>query len=208
MTMKTILLFLALVLGASAATVPPIPPLPPGYNPVKRMKSVRHVKGAELLTSTALKSSMSFSPASVGPSTNGVLFNPFIFVDPDPQWGKLAVASAHQGPNTVLEVTYSQTVTGPRSPVVTFACYGVDQTFWVSTTGNWPTVFMFGKNIPCVPTFQPAGAERLGPTLDFYERTWDVENGKRVEKRKFLGKGALILGIDLPPNFQVWKKLP
>lgn len=201
--MKTLfcLLPFAFCLSASAVT-PPMPPLPPGWKPPIKRTIVR--KGAELLTSAALRQTTTttaarFVPASV-PSANGVLFDPFIYTDPDPMWGKLAVASAHQGTNTILRVKYSTTLTGERRLVTELACYFVDQVFWVSTTGNYPELYMWGENIPCTPTFQPAGAERLGMTLDFYRKTKDGP--------EYIGKGAEILGVDLPPTFKLWKKLP
>lgn len=192
------------------AITPPLPPLPPNWkSPVP--KRVKIVKGAELLTSTYLKEAR-FSPASEpvssGVSSNGVLFNPFIFVDPDPQWGKLAVASAHQGTNTILRVTYAFTLTGERKVVTELACYHVDQVFWVSTTGNHPQIYMFGENIPCTPGFLPAGKEKLGFTLDFYQKEYTTENGKRVEKNIYLGKGAKVEDHPVADGFILWKKQP
>jgi hypothetical protein len=189
--MKLLLpLFLALTLCGCASTPvrpkPPLPPLPPGFKAGKQI-SKSPVAAAR------------FSPASATPTVapgTGILQAPELWTDPDfPQFGKIFLARAYQGPNTVLIVEWSHDPVGPWNLVAQFECWPAEQIFLVNTTGNFGRLFMRGRHAACTPTFQPASARRLGATRDFRLRSGTV-------------KAAKVEGVAIAETFSVWKVLP
>ncbi len=195
--MKTLLLLcLACLLAGCAATTPKqstsrarapqvLPPLPPGFK-----------TGAPSIARPASEASAArFAPASsestVTPGT-GILQAPEMYDDPD--FGRIFVTRAYQGPNTELLVERTSNFANYNF-VASYGCWGTEQVFLITTSANFPYQFLRPRHDPCVPTFQPASAIRLGYTHDFKLKSGRV-------------KAALIEGVGVGENVKVWKVLP
>lgn len=160
------------------ARKPATPPMPPGFK----------------ATVATPQKSARFTPASVPTVTpgTGIMQAPEIYNDPD--FGRIFLARAYQGPNTELHVT-GGTDLQSWSPVAIFGCWGTEQVFLVATSGAGPYRFMRGSHVACAPTFQPASAVRLGPAKDFILKSGPV-------------KAARVEGASVADGVTIWKVLP
>ena len=190
--MKTIAILLLSCLSIAASG----PPAPPGFRlPSKTQKPA---KGAELLTSSALKETAArFIPAAVEPSTNGVITSA-VLVDDGPPFGKSLWMNCRQGANTILETKWTLVMQPMPSwnALSIYECWPSEQNFIVIMSGNFQQAYVKGENIPCVPGFAPAGqTPALGVARDLLT-PWGT---RRV---------AEVVGVDKPEGARVYKQLP
>lgn len=201
--MKLLASLLPLVLVLGCHTAPsnsrPMPPLPPGFKPGQTRPARQVVPPKPPGISSSAPRVAAFAPASAVPTVTpgtGILQAPEMYTDPDPQWGRLFLARAYQGPNTELVVEYAHDPAGPWNLVTRWDCWPTEQIILVTTSGNFPRLYMRGRHVSCPgPSFAPASAARLGFTKDFKLRSGKV-------------KAAKIEGHEVAPAFALWKVLP